>query len=56
MAHISMQKRRSPTQRLDRPQGPPWRCQGCRYIVTQGDKPYCRMCRAKGLGEGSHGH
>jgi rRNA maturation endonuclease Nob1 len=48
---IPMQKRGSPLLHPgDRPQGPPWRCAGCRYIVTQGDKPYCRICRSKGLG------
>jgi hypothetical protein len=50
MAHVPMQKKGYPTPRKgDRPQAPPWRCQGCRYIVTLGVKPYCRICRSKGL-------
>jgi len=50
MANAPAMKRRFPLPRPERPQSLPWRCQGCRYIVNQGDKPYCRMCRAKGLG------
>jgi hypothetical protein len=48
---IPMQKRGYPTpHRSDRPHGPPWRCQGCKYIVTQGEKPLCRICRSQGRG------
>jgi hypothetical protein len=49
MAH-PMTKRRYPPPRQESPQAPPWRCKGCRYIVSEGTRPYCRLCRGKGLG------
>jgi hypothetical protein len=45
-------KRGYPTSRQrECPQGPPWRCVGCQYIMSRSEKPYCRICRAKGLGK-----
>jgi hypothetical protein len=47
---IRVTNRGYPTPRPERPQGPPWRCSGCRYIVSEGTRPYCRICRSRGLG------